>query len=82
LTRGHALRRRPLSVQGSASHAEVILIPKDMFSTSLEKAERNPVLLSADRSLLSGFEQRVPMDLTRATTFSSGNVLLQYRPAS
>jgi dihydrofolate reductase len=42
----------------------------------------DPVLLGAGKSLLSGLKERVPVDLMRATTFSSGNVLLQVRPVS
>lgn len=42
----------------------------------------NPVLLGAGKPLFSGLKERVPVALTRATTFSSGNILLQYPPAS
>lgn len=42
----------------------------------------NPILLGAGNSLFSGLKQRVPLTLTTTTTFSSGNVLLTYRPTS
>jgi dihydrofolate reductase len=41
----------------------------------------HPVLLGAGKSLFSTLEDRVSVTLTRTTTFSSGNVLLHYRPA-
>jgi dihydrofolate reductase len=40
-----------------------------------------PILLGAGRSLFKELTKRVPVQLTRTTTFSSGNVLLCYRPA-
>jgi dihydrofolate reductase len=41
-----------------------------------------PILLGAGKSLFAGLGGRVPLALTRATTFSSGNVLLHYRPTA
>jgi dihydrofolate reductase len=41
----------------------------------------HPILLGAGKSLFRGLNERVPVQLTRTTTFSSGNVLLCYRPA-
>jgi dihydrofolate reductase len=41
-----------------------------------------PILLGAGKSLFRGLTERVPVQLMRTTTFSSGNVLLCYRPAS
>jgi dihydrofolate reductase len=40
-----------------------------------------PILLGAGKSLFRGLTERVSVRLTRTTTFSSGNVLLCYRPA-
>jgi dihydrofolate reductase len=40
----------------------------------------NPILLGAGKSLFRTLEGRVPLELRQATTFSSGNVLLTYRP--
>jgi dihydrofolate reductase len=41
----------------------------------------NPILLGAGKSLFTGLDNRVPLKLQTTTTFSSGNVLLSYRPA-
>lgn len=41
-----------------------------------------PILLGAGRSLFTGLPDRVPLRLLRTTTFSSGNVLLVYRPVN
>jgi dihydrofolate reductase len=41
----------------------------------------HPILLGAGKSLFTGLKQRVPLKLQKTTTFSSGNVLLYYRPA-
>jgi dihydrofolate reductase len=41
----------------------------------------NPILLGAGKSLFRGLKDRVPLKLQETTTFSSGNVLLYYRPA-
>jgi dihydrofolate reductase len=41
----------------------------------------NPILLGAGKSLFTGLANRVPLKLQTTTTFSSGNVLLSYRPA-
>jgi dihydrofolate reductase len=41
----------------------------------------NPILLGAGKTLFTGLKDRLPLTLTRTTTFSSGNVLLHYRPA-
>jgi dihydrofolate reductase len=41
----------------------------------------HPVLLGAGKSLFKGLHERVPVQLMRTTIFSSGNVLLCYRPA-
>jgi dihydrofolate reductase len=40
-----------------------------------------PILLGAGKSLFTGLNDRVPLTLQTTTTFSSGNVLLTYRPA-
>ena len=40
----------------------------------------HPILLGAGKSLFKGLTKRVSVQLTRTTTFSSGNVLLCYRP--
>jgi dihydrofolate reductase len=40
----------------------------------------NPILLGAGKSLFTGLADRVPLTLQKTTTFSSGNVLLSYRP--
>jgi dihydrofolate reductase len=40
-----------------------------------------PILLGAGKSLFTGLKDRVPLSLQTTTTFSSGNVLLTYRPA-
>jgi dihydrofolate reductase len=40
-----------------------------------------PILLGAGKSLFTGLKDRVPLTLQTTTTFSSGNVLLTYRPA-
>jgi dihydrofolate reductase len=42
----------------------------------------HPILLGAGKSLFTGLKGRVRLTLTRATTFSSGNVLLHYRPSA
>jgi dihydrofolate reductase len=42
----------------------------------------NPILLGDGRSLFTTLSRRVPLELTTSTTFSSGNVLLCYRPVS
>ena len=41
----------------------------------------NPILLGAGKSLFRTLPDRVPLELRQTTTFSSGNVLLTYRPA-
>jgi dihydrofolate reductase len=41
----------------------------------------HPILLGAGKSLFVGLNHRVPVTLETTTTFSSGNVLLSYRPA-
>jgi dihydrofolate reductase len=40
-----------------------------------------PILLGAGKSLFTGLKDRVPLTLQTTTTFSSGNVLMTYRPA-
>jgi dihydrofolate reductase len=40
----------------------------------------NPILLGGGASLFAGLKERVHLILVRTTTFSSGNVLLTYRP--
>ena len=42
----------------------------------------HPILLGAGKSLFTGLTDRVPLTLQTSTIFSSGNVLLCYRPAS
>lgn len=42
----------------------------------------NPILLGAGSSLFGTLTGRVPLTLSQTTTFSSGNVLLRYRPAA
>jgi dihydrofolate reductase len=41
----------------------------------------NPVVLGSGKTLLEGFNERLRLTLIDAKTFSSGNVLLRYRPA-
>jgi dihydrofolate reductase len=41
----------------------------------------HPILLGAGKSLFRTLKDRVPLKLQWTTTFSSGNVLLSYRPA-
>ena len=42
----------------------------------------HPILLGAGKPLFASLDgRRVPLELTRTTTFGSGNVLLHYRPA-
>jgi dihydrofolate reductase len=41
----------------------------------------HPILLGAGKSLFKGLQDRVSVKLQTTTTFSSGNVLLTYRPA-
>jgi dihydrofolate reductase len=41
----------------------------------------HPILLGAGKSLFAGLNHRVPVTLETTTAFSSGNVLLSYRPA-
>lgn len=41
----------------------------------------NPILLGAGKSLFRTLQDRVPLELRQTTTFSSGNVLLTYRPS-
>ncbi len=41
----------------------------------------HPILLGAGKSLFTGLNNRVPVELVTTTVFSSGNVLLTYRPA-
>ena len=40
-----------------------------------------PILLGTGKSLFAGLHDRVPVQLQRTTVFSSGNVMLHYRPA-
>jgi dihydrofolate reductase len=42
----------------------------------------HPILLGAGNSLFRTLSDRVPLELRQTTTFSSGNVLLTYRPVS
>jgi dihydrofolate reductase len=42
----------------------------------------NPILLGGGVSLFTGLKDRVPLRLLRTATFSSGNVLLTYQPAT
>ena len=42
----------------------------------------NPIVLGAGRSVLAGVRGRVPLVLTRSTTFGPGNFLLRYEAAS
>ena len=41
-----------------------------------------PILLGAGKSLFGALHHRVPVELERTTVFSSGNVLLHYRPVA
>jgi dihydrofolate reductase len=41
-----------------------------------------PILLGAGKSLFAALRRRVPVELERTTVFSSGNVLLHYRPSA
>jgi dihydrofolate reductase len=42
----------------------------------------HPILLGAGKSLFKTLNEHVRLELTHTTTFSSGNVLLTYRPAA
>jgi dihydrofolate reductase len=42
----------------------------------------HPILLGAGKSLFWTMKDRLRLELTRTTVFSSGNVLLTYRPAA
>jgi dihydrofolate reductase len=42
----------------------------------------NPILLGGGKSLFTGLKDRVRLHLQTSTTFSSGNVLLCYRPVA
>ncbi len=42
----------------------------------------HPILLGAGKSLFGTLHRRVPVELERTTVFSSGNVLLHYRPVA
>jgi dihydrofolate reductase len=42
----------------------------------------HPILLGGGRSLFATLSRRVPVSLVRTSTFSSGNVLLVYRPCA
>ncbi|HEY4397207.1 MAG TPA: dihydrofolate reductase family protein [Acidimicrobiia bacterium] len=42
----------------------------------------HPILLGAGKSLFAGLHDRVRVELEQTTVFSSGNVLLQYRPSA
>jgi hypothetical protein len=42
----------------------------------------HPILLGGGKSLFAGPHRRVLVELERTTVFSSGNVLLNYRPAA
>lgn len=42
----------------------------------------NPILLGGGKSLFTGLKERVRLQLQTSTTFSSGNVLLCYRPVA
>jgi dihydrofolate reductase len=42
----------------------------------------HPILLGGGKSLFAGLHRRVPVELLRTTVFSSGNVLLHYRPVT
>lgn len=42
----------------------------------------HPILLGGGKSLFAGLHRRVPVELERTIVFSSGNVLLHYRPAA
>lgn len=74
------LKQQPgkyLAVFGSST-LTVSLLDQDLVDEL--RVVVNPVLLGAGKSLFAGLADRVPLTLQRTTTFSSGNVLLSYRP--
>lgn len=76
-----ALKQQPgkhLAVFGS-SNLTVSLLEQGLVDEL--RVMVNPILLGAGKSLFAGLKDRVPVKLQTTTTFSSGNVLLTYRPA-
>lgn len=76
------LKRQPgkdLAVFGS-SDLTVSLLERGLVDEL--RVMVNPVLLGAGRSLFAGLRERVRLTRGRTTAFSSGNVLLCYRPAT
>jgi dihydrofolate reductase len=74
------LKRQPgrdLAVFGS-SNFTVSLLEQGLVDEL--RVMVNPILLGAGKSLFAGLKDRVPVKLQTTTTFSSGNVLLTYRP--
>src|SRR5713101_1793406 len=77
-----ALKEQPgknLAIFGSST-LTVSLLEQDLVDEL--RVMVMPILLGAGRSLFSGLPKRVHLKLVRSTTFSSGNVMLHYRPAA
>jgi dihydrofolate reductase len=75
------LKRQPgkaLAMFGSP-HLTVSLLEQGLVDEL--RVMVHPILLGAGKSLFAGLNHRVPVTLETTTTFSSGNVLLSYRPA-
>jgi dihydrofolate reductase len=75
------LKRRPgkyLAIFGSPS-LTVSLLERGLVDEL--RVMVHPILLGAGKSLFRTLKDRVPVKLQWTTTFSSGNVLLSYRPA-
>ena len=74
------LKRQPgrdLAVFGS-SNFTVSLLEQGLVDEL--RVMVHPILLGAGKSLFAGLKDRVAVKLQTTTTFSSGNVLLTYRP--
>ena len=56
-------------------------LPKVVVSTTLTAADWGDTRLGGGRSLFRTLGDRLPLELLQTRTFSSGNVLLTYRPA-
>ena len=66
----------PLFVFGSANLSATLLAHGQIDEL---RVMINPVLLGRGTPLFQGVSERIPLQLTRSQTFSSGNVLLFYR---
>jgi dihydrofolate reductase len=76
------LKQRP-------GEGDIALFGSSTFTASLLEAGAidevgvmiNPILLGGGVSLFAGLTKRVPLQLSRTTTFRNGNVMLYYAPA-